>query len=326
MRLEGCWLGLLLLAPAAWAQPSATPDSAKPPGSSFHITLAPQSMSETPTYYLTAVTEFTDAGRKLAPVSPGQPAYYVPDSAGYQEFGDSIAGQATLSEDEMSQLMARALASRGYLAADSARRPPSLLIVYTWGSHSKLGHMNWNAMDAAAATGATGTSAAAEERNLIERASLVGGDDFARNLQHMMMLEYDHKLAHIRGDSMSPIRIFRLSDETNDHLIDQSSGDIFFIVASAYDYGAAARHQRVLLWRTKMTVGAGGGVRQDEALPTLMLTAARYLGRPMGKAAYLRQRSLGRVEIGPLRVVGTEAGPGGTEGAEAPPAKAAPGR
>lgn len=87
-------------------------------------------------------------------------------------------------------------------------------------------------------------------------------------------------------------------------LRDQESDDLYFIVASAYDYDQLAHGARKLVWRTHLTVGAGG-VSMTESFGPLLATGAPYFGREMRdvEVASRRISRLGHVEIGPMQVV-----------------------
>jgi hypothetical protein len=93
---------------------------------------------------------------------------------------------------------------------------------------------------------------------------------------------------------------------------DQRADDLYFIVASAYDYDQLAHGARKLVWRTHMTVGAGG-ISMTESFGPLLATAAPYFGREMHEVEVASRRisRVGNVEIGPLRVVPEGAPPAG---------------
>jgi len=88
--------------------------------------------------------------------------------------------------------------------------------------------------------------------------------------------------------------------------VDQLNDDLYFAVASAFDYDALAHGKRVLLWRTRMTVSAAG-VALDQSLPAVIATAGPYFGREMTEpSTVVRRVKEGRVEIGPAAVVEPE--------------------
>jgi hypothetical protein len=96
--------------------------------------------------------------------------------------------------------------------------------------------------------------------------------------------------------------------------------DLYYVIATAYDYTAFRQHQSVLLWRTRVAILAEG-VSQPQVLPTMVLGASASFGKQThGDPTILTQHAVGQVEVGPLKVVGF-----GTE-TEAPqaPADSAP--
>jgi len=307
------------------------------------IELAPKSLQANPNLEMTVITEMTLEGKDVPPPTPEHPVYYVTDSAGFRQVGDAIP-EKSLTEGDMAALMAKALAVRNYQPAQAPAHPPSLLIVYTWGSHNRIDHLDWSGIG----TGASPADKTAILKNLLERATLVGGDQFAVQLYHALQQLDDLNRAQLKhpastmptasvagsmgggggggrgqprmnfsaGDNgaplssnalsgMSPVEQFRNSDSTHAALMAQAADDIYFVVASAYDYQFALQHKSLLLWRTRMTVDATGGVTQESSLPSLVLTAGPYFGRDMAKADYLRKPSLGRVILGTPEVIGT---------------------
>src|SRR6187402_1314811 len=80
------------------------------------------------------VTDVADTGAHLPPASPTQPQYYVAASLGYRELGAVLAGTTEPPAPEVIHLISSELATRGYLPATSKSGPPSLMLVYTWGT------------------------------------------------------------------------------------------------------------------------------------------------------------------------------------------------
>jgi hypothetical protein len=108
----------------------------------------------------------------------------------------------------------------------------------------------------------------------------------------------------------NPVNLFKRSDPKNEFLVDQAASNVYYVVASAYDYKAMLAKQRVLLWRTRMTV-ASAGISQDQGLPTLVLTAAPYFGKEMAEPEIINKRAVrdGSVEVGTPTVVEPEKDP-----------------
>lgn len=290
-------------------------------GSRLAFELIPKAFQFDPTLDMTVITELTEPGRKLPPISPQAPAYYVVHSAGYHVIGEPHGGKS-LAAPEVDAILQRALAARGYLPA-AAGHPPTLLIVYFWGAHNVLDQDN---------------PALSDEQwtnNILERAALVGGEKFAAGLAtaiqrsdaassssatHLTSRVATNEAGAALSDPMSnlgaaaavaqmnalmnPVRLFKQRSAKNEFLVDQASADCYYVVASAYEYSSVATHAKQLLWRTRMTVNSRG-VSQPQALPTLVASAAPYFGRDMAEAETLLKRAVpaGKVKIGTPTVV-----------------------
>jgi hypothetical protein len=322
MRFARFPLASLLLLPAALAQtprlgepPPLTPAAPVNPApkkssqSEWVFSLLPKSLQKNPRLDLTVITEMTEDGKKLPPVSPEKPAYYITQSAGYHQMGQPPGGEKTLPQEDVEKILARSLAANGYLAAQPPTQPPSLLIIYTWGSDSLLVEGDDENPS---------LSPDAVMRNVLDRAALVGGEKFAKELLQLFT-EADAMATavptHMAPGGQSPmtpemmafanpVNLFKLRSPKNEFLVEQSAEDVYYVVASAYDYRSAANNQKRLLWRTRMTVGAQG-VSQEQTLPTLIGSAAPYFGREMLESEIMTRRVMpeGRVEIGTPVVV-----------------------
>jgi hypothetical protein len=93
-------------------------------------------------------------------------------------------------------------------------------------------------------------------------------------------------------------------NERVDYLTDQAEDDLYFIVASAYDYAALARGKRQLVWRTSMTANSKGVALRETLMP-LIATGAPFLGRETNgpEIAMRRISREGHVTIGTPVVV-----------------------
>jgi hypothetical protein len=286
--------------------PAATPKNSQ---SDWVFELLPKSLQKNPRLELTVITEMTDEGKKLPPVSSAQPAYFESFSAGFRQLGHAPGNEHTLKQEDIEKLLVRSLASNGYLPAERPAHAPSLLIIYTWGSHNLL----LEADDENPSLSPTQLAA-----NILDRAALVGGQKFAAKLLDLFeqadAMSYASS-AHVppggqpvitpeMQEFMNPVSMFKRADSKNEFLVDQAANDVYYVVASAYDYGSVTKHQRRLLWRTRMTVAAQG-VSQEQSLPTLVLTAAPYFGKDMADPEILSRRTMreGTVEIGTPVVV-----------------------
>jgi hypothetical protein len=291
--------------------PAAPKDSGK---NQWVFSILPKSLQKNPLLDLTVITEMTDAGRQAAPVTPEHPGYFELFSAGFRQLGDVPANEKTLAKEDVAKLLTRALATNGYHPAKAPEQPPSVLIIYTWGSH--------NRRDEADAENPS-LSAQAVAANILDRAALVGGERFAQKLLELFEQADSMQIAASArvppgGEQVitpemvefaNPVAMFRRASGKNESLLDQTTNDVYYVVASAYDYRSATSNRKILLWRTRMTVAAQG-VSQEQTLPTLMLSAGPYFGRDMPEAELLTKRPVpnGTVEIGtPVVVPSAEA-------------------
>lgn len=309
--------GLLsLLLPSLLVGANAPAENAKTPQKSEWVfSLLPKSFQKNPRLEITVITEMTDAGRKLTPPTAQAPAYFEAFSPGPRHLGHSEGNEVTLKPAEIERVLYRALATNGYLPARPPAQPPSLLIIYTWGSHSLITESD-----------SENPVFSGEQiaRNLLDRAALVGGEKFAARLLDLFNQADALSIAARApappgGESvftpgmvefMNPVSQFKRSDPKNEFLVDQAASNVYYVVASAYDYASVAAKRRVLLWRTRMTVAADG-VSQEQTLPTLVASAAPFFGRDMPEAEILSKRALreGTVEVGTPTVVESPAVP-----------------
>jgi len=240
----------------------------------------------------TAITESTDAGRQIAAPTADHPAYVVTHSAGRHDFGSAIAEKMAPAPESLVQQMESSLAGWHYLPTD-AKHPPSLLIVFSWGIHGVVGE------------GETATDPG--YRNLLDRASLVGGNGFASELRKVLIQNEKAQDATPMGrwgpqqpgmsapnaasffQSASPFEVFRRRDQKTENLLIQLSNDCYYVVISAFDYSTVGQGKSQLLWRTKLTAAAPG-ISMKDAIPSLIAHGAGYLGRSMTEAEFFSSR------------------------------------
>ena len=317
-RLVRIFAFAILLVSAASAQtPPAVPKPAakKDEPSGWVFSLLPKSLQKNPRLDLTVITEMTELGKKLPPVSPEQPAYYQAFSSGSRQLGHAAGNEKNLAPEFVERLLTRSLAANGYLPATPPAHPPTLVIFYTWGSHNLLVEGD-----------ADNPSLSAElvARNLLDRAALVGGEKFARELLQLFT-EADAMalgnrtppadpsgavepiqpiLGAAQMEFFNPVNLFKQRSVKNAFLVDQTAEDVYYVVASAYDFQSVATKQKRLLWRTRMTANTRG-VSQEQSLPTLIASAAPYFGKEMAEPEILTPRAVreGTVEVGTPTVV-----------------------
>ncbi|PTX92654.1 hypothetical protein [Opitutus sp. ER46] len=261
MRSPIFWRNLLLATavlaamvplPALTAADDTITPIARPKRGDFVFQLLPKAFQRTPDLDMTIFTEVTSYGRLMRTPNPAEPMYYVAHSMGYKPRGDTVAGDHPPSPEQVSRALAKALTTNGYRNVEGSGQRPTLAIIYFWGSHYRL-DPEMEAMFP-------------EQARIfrMERAKLVGG---RAQLEKMTR-------ALAWGES--------LTDRTADYefLRDQALDDLYYVVASAYDYAALAHNERRLVWRTTMTVSSRG-VAMQESIGPLVSAAAPYFGRDM---------------------------------------------
>jgi hypothetical protein len=291
-----CVLSAFLLPAALFAQP-ATPSERKikPPTSSgqWVFSLLPNSMDKNAQVDMTVFGEVTPAGAKKPLPTAQSPQYYVAQSGGFRPDQLTPLDEKTPSVARVTDHIDKSLRSAGYLPAEEGKAP-DLLVVFHWGSQYGRD----------------------EDTNITSRALLIGGEAFAKEvddvvrrqreeqqLQRMLYRSQSSAMA-AAFRSISPVEMFKRREENNAQLFEQLMGDFYYVIISAYDYPAAQKGKRVLLWRTRLTVDASG-VSLVDTLPALLFNAGPYLGRDTGRAGTFTKKMLrsGTVEIGPGEVV-----------------------
>jgi hypothetical protein len=309
----------------AASSPGPVPEAAAKPKktSGFVFSLLPISLQKNPKLDFNVITELTPEGRKLPVPSREKPVFFVAQ-ASPKPYNTGVGAEHGIKSpppQKLEQLMEKALAESGYLPSDETpARPPSIAIIYQWGSSSFQPPENIETTDADGnATTMEATPELVIRETLMDRAQLLGGKKFAQEVAHAIM-QVDQKAAMSGnpaagggglggtgtvGDMMQdPFEELRMRTPEMGRLVDELFSSSFFVVASAYDYEALAKGQRRLLWRTKMTVNSIG-VNMIETVPPLIASAAPYFGRDMPDPVVITKRVSreGKVEVGAPVVV-----------------------
>jgi hypothetical protein len=227
-----------------------------------------------------AVTDTTPVGALRRPASPANPVYYAAVSAGYRDFGGIIAGEKAPTKEEVVKTITQVLAKQGYLPA-TAENPASLLILWTWGT------MN------------------------TDRDYSNPDDTEGRQINRNQLLRFmgAYKLGLItkdpdpfRQDTMLPGAWIR--DADSELVSDLAMEDLYVAAISAYDYGAALRQEKVLLWMTKISCPSRGLVMK-ETFPAMLALAGPHIGRETLKPVSVKasEQFKGEVKIGDPTVV-----------------------
>ncbi len=288
-----------ILAIAGAAETTAPKSVVEPDPDRNVFSLLPKAFQKNPLLDQTVITEMTPAGRKIPPPTSDHPAYYVIQSGGRHDDGHRFAREQPPTEEALRALIRRVLSAQGYLPTDDSH-PPSLLLVYHWGSSNP---MDTGDADTPAAPYVSGV-------NLLSNAALVGGERFAQELGSALQAQEldDYIKAHaplikdIVPEVANPFRRFLDRDDRTRQLVEQVFANCYYAIVSAYDYASIADGRRQLLWRTKMTVDANG-VSMTDSLPALIVSAGKYFGQDMSEAAILNRRlSEGRIKLGDLEI------------------------
>jgi hypothetical protein len=218
-----------------------------------------------------AVTDTTPAGALRRPVSPANPVYYLAVSAGYRDFGGIIAGEKVPPKEEVLKTMAKVLAKQGYLPAGD-EHPPTLLLVWAWGT------MNTDRL-----------------------VTMTGDEGPQTNRRQLLRFLGAYKLGMIskdrsafQDDLMMSGMLFR--DADRDMIHDLATEDLYVAAISAYDYTAALRSEKVLLWMTKISAPSRGLV-MNETLPAMLVLAGPHIGRETEKPVSIKATDKFKPEV-----------------------------
>jgi hypothetical protein len=222
------------------------------------------------------VTDTTPVGALRRLASPENPVFYLAVSAGFRDFGGIVAGEKAPPKEVVNETMKKVLAKQGYLPA-SNQNPPSLLLLWTWGT------MNTDRMY-------SGNPDDIDGRQI--------------NQRQLMRFMGAYKLGLISkepnsfaSDTMMQGVLFR--DVDQELIYDLSTEDLYVAAIAAYDFAAATRKEKVLLWTTKISCPSRG-LAMPETLPVMLALAGPNIGRETPKPVSVRatDKFKGEVTIG----------------------------
>lgn len=301
MSIRPRLLSWILVAVTATAF-AADPAQPKPEHDGFRLSdLLPRSLQRNPRLQVSVLTEMSPEGKAVTAPDPAHPAYYAVWDGGLVEAGDVIAGERPPNRDRLETMMKHALAVSGYLPA-SKEHPPTIVIHYRWGVYNHLTSLPMAQFptegqdNAEADTSSPSADVPTDDledpavrRNLMARASLVGGLDFARKL--------------LQAADRGLIEQFRLEDPRYEDLVEMALGDLYFVVAVGYDAQSARQGKALRLWTTKISTNSQG-LSMDETLPALASTGRKIFGHETNGSVLATPRLFeGKVEIGEPVVV-----------------------
>ncbi|MDB6115660.1 MAG: hypothetical protein JWQ62_2605 [Lacunisphaera sp.] len=208
--------------------------------------------------------EVTAAGKKILPPSPAHPAYYFPVVGGFREEGAVKSGEKAPERPMVLHRLATTLAAQGYLVVGPQTPPPSVLLAFHWGSMNP---------------------------QIDEFGDLEDPQKLFYNQREMVSLVGGHTLGNL--DLWSE----------REAVMQGAEEDRYFVVVSAFDFDAAQKKQKVLLWRAKMSTGSAGGSMED-VVAALITAGGPHFGRetlrPAWETTPLENR--GQVNLGELQV------------------------
>ncbi len=206
------------------------------------------------------VTEQSNPGTKVPRPTPERPACYVAYDGGYLETGGLVGGMKPPSAAVIGHTLRTALETQGYLPA-SPQTPPSLVLIYHWGSVTRKYLQSDNLR----------YPSANSDLNRIHRLSFVLPSRF----NQLMTIKNPRAYPLKSKDSGLPVSG---SGSLADLDLDRN-----FVIVTAYDYAGLQRHEQILLWRVKLSAPQVSAEMAD-ALPALINAGAPYFGRDFDKS------------------------------------------
>jgi hypothetical protein len=288
LYLTGCVAALAGADVQTSAPPSQAPLAKWETGD---FSLVPKAFQSEPHIDVMIVTELSKAGHAAPVASPLHPVYFSGADGGQASVGDAIGGERAPKPAELANLMAKALRAGGYLPAGPGH-PPTIYIYYRWGSFNKLSDMDQGASQNVGSGGSKikGPMDDQQLRNLMERATIVGGSRFAN--------EWGEAL------ETGTFNWWRNTSQRKVFLVETASENLYFIIATACDYQAAVKGNLVILWQTRISTSSRG-IAMDESLPQMAASSATYIGHETDGPVRLDRPTVkdGHVEVGEPVVV-----------------------
>jgi hypothetical protein len=169
--------------------------------------------------------------------------------------------------------MGNVLAKQGYLPAGEGR-PASLLLLWTWGTMNTDRVYSFNPDDT--------------EGRQVNRRQLLR---FMGAYKLGLVAKEPNALM---DDTLMPGVLFRDADQ--DLINDLSTEDLYVAAIAAYDYAAATRKEKVLLWTTKISCPSRG-LGMPETLPVMLALAGPNIGRETPKPVAVKATDKFKPEV-----------------------------
>ena len=219
------------------------------------------------------VTDTTPLGALRRPVSAANPVYYAAVSAGFRDFGGIVAGEKAPPKEAVYQAMGKVLAKQGYLPAGEGK-PASLLLLWTWGTMNTDRVYSFNPDDT--------------EGRQVNRRQLLR---FMGAYKLGLVAKEPNAML---DDTLMQGVIFRDADQ--DLINDLSTEDLYVAAIAAYDYAAATRKEKVLLWTTKISCPSRG-LGMPETLPVMLALAGPNIGRETARPVAVKATDKFKAEV-----------------------------
>ena len=218
------------------------------------------------------VVDMTEEGKKIAPPTKENPAFYFPVVGGYREEGAIVGGEKKPPTNPVAHLLAKALAAQNYYVVANKTPAPTLLLVFHWG------YMN----------------------------PQIDDNPDPDNPQKTFWNQRE-MLALVAGNTLKNVSAFGFERED---ILQAAQDERYFVIVSAYDFTAATQKKKVLLWRAKLSTPSAG-VSLAEVLPSMITAGGPRFGRetklPESVTAAIAKE--GKVEVGTPTVVKDPAEP-----------------
>lgn len=204
------------------------------------------------------VTDMTAEGRLHRPATPAEPVYYVAVNLGQQTLGRSRAFEKMPPKEDAIRAISKALAAQGYLPATDTTPPPTLALVFAWGT--------LNAEYSAGETEDTATPT-----NLAQIIEFLGG-------RQVGFTERDFDPAHSRIRLLSGLDATEGKSREALDLLERAADNFFIAFITAYDLESMKEKQRKKLWITRISCPSLGFYFSD-ILPSMLSLAGPHIGR-----------------------------------------------
>ena len=279
------------------------------------------------------VVDMTEAGHKIAHPTPAQPAYYLPLSVGYKEFGFQHHFQRPPPNAwDVEHALAKALYNEGYQLM-SKQGHPSLVLVFWWGymapenidvddntyiaslpnafqsggSHDTFGSQEGSALWGPGATkygpsggyfmggsGAPNGGIAGQDNGMNATTAFNVFPTFSFG---GINANEEKMLSLVAGNTIDDHQ--KYPDPRLDDVVQMTTAARYYVLVSAFDFQSWLHHKPVLLWRAHVSTELWGHYF-DQVVGTLINTAAPMFGRETKVPHFISAPvlPLGRVIVG----------------------------